>query len=64
MAIWNTAVTVVGLVEADTRDEAIARLEGKLRAAGFDPYEDSNYPSAFESEDLPEEILEQIRRES
>jgi hypothetical protein len=53
MTTWNTAVVVVELIEAGSAQEAILALEKRLRAAGYDPYDDadSHYPNAFESED-------------
>ncbi len=47
--IYNVQVSVVDLVEADTADEAIAKLVLRLRAAGFD--EALAGSDAFESND-------------
>ncbi len=51
--IYNVQVSVVDLVEADTADEAIAKLVLRLRAAGFD--EALAGSDAFESDDQPHE---------
>jgi len=50
--IFNTAVTVVELVEAETQSDAIFLLTRKLQASGFEAMENSG--DAFESEPLAE----------
>jgi hypothetical protein len=49
MAVYNTSVPVVELVEADDEKGAIVKLEAALRQAGFEPYEGGEH-SAFLSE--------------
>jgi hypothetical protein len=51
--VYNTVVTVVDLITADSPQEAITRLEDRLREAGFDPYTGMVYPyeQAFVSEE-------------
>jgi len=55
---WNTIATVIDLIEAETREQAIEVLEGRLREQGFEIYEDGyhNVEQAFVSED--EETVE------
>lgn len=51
--LWNVAVPVVDLIEADTAETALATLRARLIAAGFDPYAgelSSPGGDAFESE--------------
>lgn len=47
---WNTAVTVVDIVEAETELGATGNLVARLQQAGFEIYE-GNPPDAFLSED-------------
>lgn len=35
---YNVIATVVDVIEADSAEEAIGKLEGMLMEAGFDPY--------------------------
>jgi hypothetical protein len=51
MAIYNVLAAVVDLIEADSEAEACAKLEQRLLAAGFEPY-DGQPTTAFESEPL------------
>jgi hypothetical protein len=46
--VYNTVVTVVDLITADSPEEAVRKLEGRLREAGFDPYEGMPYPEGYE----------------
>ena len=49
---YNTAVTVVEIVDADDDEAAVANLAARLRAAGFEPMTDvANYANAFLSEE-------------
>ncbi len=51
--IYNTRVTVVALVEASSKEEAIARLQEKIgmNCKGIVSFmEDDKYMDAFESE--------------
>ena len=50
MAIYNTAVTVVDLIEADSPEDAMRILRQRVIAQGFDILDGS--ADAFESEDL------------
>lgn len=57
MTIWNVAVPVVDLIEADSREAALKIAHERLYAAGFQPY-DGDLPEgehAFESEDQAEQ---------
>ena len=52
MTIYNVAVPVVALIEAETPAAALAAMRERLTAAGFDPYK-GELPTgadAFESE--------------
>jgi hypothetical protein len=49
MKTWNVLAGVVTLVQAQTREEAIAVFEEALRSAGFDVYSGQE-TDAFESE--------------
>ena len=51
MSTYNVALVIVELVEADSEEEAIAKLRAKVREAGLNEYE-GQPPDAFESEDL------------
>lgn len=51
--IFNTAVAVVAMIEAETKEAAIQKLNAALRAAGFEPIEIDpvgGLPDAFKSE--------------
>jgi hypothetical protein len=50
---WNVMVPVVDLVEADTKEAAIARLARRLRSAGFGDCLDyaATESNAYESDD-------------
>jgi hypothetical protein len=40
---WNVLATVVDVIEAETGDEAVGKLEGMLREKGFEVYEVIDY---------------------
>lgn len=50
MAIYNTSLPVVANIEAASGDDATAALRRALEAAGFEVYDDPEYPGAFEAE--------------
>lgn len=49
MSTWNVLLGVVGLIEGESREEAIRSFHQQLTAAGFDVYE-GQPPDAFLSE--------------
>ena len=55
MTLFNVRMTVVELIEADTAEDAIARLSDRCRRAAMEVYTDDPHfaPDAFESEPLP-----------
>lgn len=60
MTVFNAAVTVVELVEAETPSDAVFLLTRKLQASGFEALE--NTGDAFESEPLSADV-EPLRQE-
>lgn len=63
MPVYNTVVTVIACLEADSADAAVARLAQAVKRAGFEIYEDHcGSIHAFEAEEgtqaesLPGEI--------
>lgn len=54
--VYNTVVTVVDLITADSPAEAVSRLEGRLIAAGFDPVTEAWYPEGCERAFISEEF--------
>ena len=52
MAIYNTAVTVIANLEADTPEAAMAKLRESLERCGYDTYDSpGESPHAFEAEE-------------
>lgn len=50
MPTYNVLAAVVELIDADDEEAAHRILTKRLIAAGFDPYEDAEHPSAFLSD--------------
>lgn len=61
MTVWNTAMPVIAGVEAETAEEAIAKLRAALERAGFTCYDGSAGPSAFEDREGMADHLPQLR---
>lgn len=56
--LWNVLVPVVGLVYAETAEEAVRQVTRDIERTGYDVYDGEEKPSAFESEpagDSPED---------
>jgi hypothetical protein len=49
MKTWNVLVPVVGLIGAETREEAIGILQDRIKMADLDSYDEGI--DAFESEE-------------
>lgn len=54
MPTYNVLVGVVDLIDAPTSEDAIQEAERRVRAAGFETFDDgtSQLPHAFESEKI------------
>jgi hypothetical protein len=50
MTIWNTRVSVIANLEADSADQAVAALRAALERAGFEDF-DTDGSDAFEAEE-------------
>lgn len=57
MTVYNVAMTIVALVDADSAEAAIGKLTHRVHGIDADVYEDGQIgpPHAFESEELDDE---------
>ena len=61
MKTWNVLVPVVGLIGAETREEAIGILQDRIKMADLDSYDEGI--DAFESEESYDEGIDAFESE-